>query len=88
MNTVFYFTAAWCGPCQKVKPIVAKINDEYEEDKKPFKVIDIDDNPELARKYRIQSVPTFVIIKNEQEIGRITGAKPKKDLMDMLTYEQ
>jgi len=76
MKTVFYFTADWCGPCKKVRPIVEDMNREgfY------FQVIDVDIEKELVRSFEITSVPTFILFENEKQIDRISGAQTKNSL--------
>ena len=63
------FSATWCGPCRQVRPIV----DRLERQGFPIRKVDIDKNPKLARKFRIESVPTFVLVINGKEVKRISG---------------
>jgi thioredoxin 1 len=60
MKHVFYFTADWCGPCKKVRPIV----EELTKDGYSFQIIDVDIEKELVKKFEISSVPTFILFKN------------------------
>lgn len=72
---IINFTATWCGPCKMMKPILDEIQDEY-----PDLVIhktDIDVETDKVKEYDIQSVPTYVILKDGVEIDRVIGAKPK-----------
>jgi thioredoxin 1 len=83
MKHVFYFTADWCGPCKKVRPIVEElIKDGYS-----FQVIDVDIEKELVKKFEISSVPTFILFKNEKSIKRISGAQTKNQLEDFINNE-
>ena len=83
MKHVFYFTADWCGPCKKVRPIVEKlIKYGYS-----FQVIDVDIEKELVKKFEISSVPTFILFKNEKSIKRISGAQTKAQLEDFINNE-
>jgi thioredoxin-like negative regulator of GroEL len=80
MKHVFYFTADWCGPCKKVRPIVEElIKDGYS-----FQVIDVDIEKELVQKFEISSVPTFILFKNEKSIKRISGAQTRTQLEDFI----
>ena len=80
MKTVFYFTADWCGPCKKVRPIVQElIKDGYS-----FQIIDVDSEKELVQKFEISSVPTFILFKNEKSVKRISGAKTKQELENFI----
>lgn len=69
------FWATWCGPCKMMNPILDEIEKEY-----PELVIhkyDIDTESEKVKEYNIQSVPTYVILKDGEEVDRVIGAKPK-----------
>lgn len=76
------FFATWCGPCKMVAPIVEEMAEELT-DAKVFK-IDVDEQMELARQYRVMSIPTFMVFKNGEMVKRDMGAKSKMELMDML----
>ena len=83
MKHIFYFTADWCGPCKKVRPIVEElIKDGYS-----FQIIDVDIEKELVKKFEISSVPTFVLFKNEKSVKRISGAQTKTQLEDFINNE-
>ena len=71
---LFYFTAKWCGPCQKIKPLLQKISDGADSSKLKVYMIDIDENDTLCEKCNIKSVPTFILFKDKQEIGQCKGA--------------
>jgi len=85
MKHVFYFTADWCYPCKKVKPIVEEIN---RDSIIKFQSIDVDSEIELAKKFEIRSIPTFILLKDGKEIKRITGAKTKEQLEEFIGYEK
>ena len=76
------FFASWCGPCRMVGPILDEIADERE-DIKVCKV-DIDEQPELASRYRIMSVPTIMVLKDGQVVEQSIGAKPKHQILAMV----
>ncbi len=78
------FTATWCGPCQKMKPIFHSLAKDFR-DEYNFISIDIDENPELANKYQVQAVPTFVFLDADGNEGnRITGMISEKEFRDEL----
>ena len=76
------FFASWCGPCRMVAPILDEIAQERE-DIKVCKV-DIDEQPELASRYRVMSVPTLMVLKNGQIMEQSIGAKPKHQILAMV----
>ena len=82
MKQVYYFTADWCGPCKKVRPIVEELSRDQSEVK--FQIIDVDSEGELARKFEVRSIPTFILIEDGQEVNRFTGAKTRKDLENFI----
>ena len=71
---LFYFTAKWCGPCQKIKPMLLKLKEGLQTEKVKFYMIDIDENDELCEKCGITSVPTFMLFKDKKEVGQTKGA--------------
>jgi thioredoxin 1 len=83
MKHVFYFTADWCGPCKKVRPIV----EELTKDGYSFQIIDVDIEKELVKKFEISSVPTFILFKNEKSIKRTSGTQTKTQLEDFINNE-
>lgn len=84
MNTVLYFTAEWCNPCKKTRPLVEELNKDQSETR--FYIIDVDIEMEMAADFGIKSVPTFVVMKDNTEVHRTTGAKTKKELEDLINY--
>ncbi len=78
MTQVYYFTADWCGPCKKVRPIVEELSRDQSEVK--FQIIDVDSETELPKRFEVKSIPTFIKIKDGKEVARVTGAQTKKDL--------
>ena len=76
------FLASWCGPWRMVAPIL----DEIAEEREDIKVckVDIDEQPELASRYRIMSVPTLMVLKNGQVMEQSIGAKPKHQILAMV----
>ena len=76
------FFASWCGPCRMVAPIL----DEIAEEREDIKVckVDIDEQPELASRYRIMSVPTLMVLRNGQVMEQSIGAKPKHQILAMV----
>ena len=81
MKTVKYFTATWCGPCQRFKPIMTEIANEGHS----VQFIDIDSQGALARQYTVRSVPTVIIEQNGSEVNRLIGATSKQVILENLS---
>lgn len=75
------FWASWCGPCKMLSPIVDEVSEET--DKVKVCKINIDDYPELAKKYRVMSIPTLIVMENGKEIKRSVGVIPKDDILNL-----
>ena len=76
------FFASWCGPCRMVGPIL----DEIAEEREDIKVckINIDEQPELAHRYRIMTIPTLMVLKDGNIVEQSVGAKPKHQILAMV----
>ena len=76
------FWASWCAPCRMVVPIVEEIASE----RRDIKVgkINVDEEPELANKFSIMSIPTLVVMKNGKIVQQVSGARPKNAILEML----
>jgi len=83
MKNIFYFTAEWCNPCKKVRPIVEDMKREGFN----FQMIDVDYEKELIKQFEIKSVPTFILFENSKELNRISGAKTKDELEKFIKNE-
>lgn len=81
MKHVLYFTADWCQPCKKVKPIVEELN---KDSLTKFQMIDVDAEKDLIKSYEVRSVPTFILIEDGLEINRVNGAQTKEQLLEFL----
>ncbi|MCM4081825.1 MULTISPECIES: thioredoxin [Paractinoplanes] len=77
------FWAEWCAPCKKVDPLLAEIAKEMG-DKVEIVQVNIDENPETTRAYRVMSVPTLTIFKGGEPVSSVTGAKPKSALVNFI----
>ncbi len=77
------FFATWCGPCKMMSPVVEEIAKEMEGKAKVYKV-DTDEEQELAVKYGIMSIPTFIVFKNGKIVSTAVGMRDKEELISLL----
>jgi|ERR671919_190930 thioredoxin 1 len=77
------FWADWCGPCHVIAPIVEALASEYEGQLNVMK-LDVDENPQTALAYKVQSIPTLLVFKDGKLVERIVGAVPKPVIVDTL----
>ncbi|MDP8243648.1 MAG: thioredoxin [Candidatus Hinthialibacter antarcticus] len=77
------FSATWCGPCQKMAPLIDELASEYDGKAKVVKV-DVDNSQDLATKYGVMSVPTIVLLKGGEIVNKWIGFTPKQTLADAL----
>lgn len=70
------FWAPWCGPCRTMGPIFEELAQELSD--VTFAKVNVDDAPELATRFNVLSIPTFVVLRGGSEIGRFSGAMPKE----------
>ena len=82
---ILYFTADWCNPCKRVRPILEELNMDHHN---KFQIIDVDSEIELAKKFEVRSIPTFILIDNGVEIKRSTGAQTREQLEELINYEK
>ena len=76
------FWAPWCGPCQMVLPIVEQIAAERSDIK--VGKINVDENPELAKQFRVMSIPTLVVMEKGEIVHRSVGARGKEEILQLL----
>ena len=77
------FWATWCGPCRMLAPVIAQIAEEQEDKIKVGKV-DVDEQPELAYRFGISSIPTLKVFKDGQVVKSSVGVIPKPMIEDLL----
>ncbi len=76
------FWAAWCGPCQVLMPVMEEIAQEERQIK--ICKINVDEEPELARRYEIQTIPTLVYIKEGEIVDRMSGVRSKGEIVEII----
>lgn len=78
------FWAAWCGPCRIVAPVMAELADELD-GKVRFAKLNVDEEQELAMRFHVSSIPTFILFKNGSAADQIRGAMPKGAFQQFLS---
>lgn len=77
------FWAPWCGPCKMVAPELDAVASEYENKAVVVKV-NVDEQQQLASQYNVMSIPTLLLFKDGEEVDRLVGYRPRKDLMNAI----
>lgn len=85
--TLVDFFATWCGPCKMMHPILEQLKEKMGDDIRILKV-DVDKNEALSMQYRIQSVPTLMLLKKGEMLWRQSGAMSLNDLMQKISQLQ
>lgn len=83
---VIDFSASWCGPCKMLAPVLEEVSEEYT-GKISFFNIDVDENVEIAMKYRVASIPALLVLKKGQKADMQIGFVPKEELEDFLNRQ-
>ena len=80
------FWASWCGPCSALAPTI----DEIAREQAGCKVgkVNVDEEPELARQYRIMSIPTLMVFRSGELVRRETGGRSKEEIIEMLDLDK
>ena len=74
------FWAEWCGPCKMIAPILEEIAGEQEN--LQIAKVNVDDSPDIARRFEVMSIPTLIVFKDGEPAKRLVGAKPKGALLE------
>jgi thioredoxin 1 len=77
------FWAQWCGPCRMAGPVIDELAEEYK-DKLAVAKVDVDSEPEVAEKFGVMSIPTVILFKDGQEVGRQIGFAGKAGYVQLL----
>jgi len=79
------FFAPWCGPCQIMSPVVDEIIKENKDQNVKIGKLNIDENQDIAAKYNVMSIPTFLLFKNGKVVDQKAGYGDKDELLKMIT---
>ncbi len=80
---VIDFSATWCGPCKMLAPVLEEVSEEYA-GKINFFNIDVDENPDLAREYKIMNIPALLVLKKGEKADMQIGFAPKENIVEFL----
>jgi len=78
------FWAPWCGPCQMMGPIIEELAEEMKDNEVRIGKLNVDENPEIAGKYEVMSIPAIFIFKDGEVIEQMTGVQNKANLKEKL----
>lgn len=81
------FWASWCGPCIQMGPVTEALAEEYKDKGVKIAKLNVDDHNEVATRYGIISIPTFILFKGGKEAGKMVGSVPKAKLAELLSKE-
>ena len=82
MKKVMMFSASWCAPCQRTKPVFVSLRQEVKDIQ--MEIIDVDEAPNLSQQYEIKAVPTFVLLNDDKEVARASGGMTAEKLKDFI----
>ena len=77
MKKILYFSAAWCGPCKMLGPIMESLSGQINYEK-----IDVDNNQDLSIQYGVRNIPTLILVENGEAVGRLTGLQTKDQILN------
>jgi thioredoxin 1 len=76
------FWASWCGPCQMLAPVIEELADEVKETK--ICKINVDEQPELAMRFQVMTIPTLIVFNDGKEVNKSVGLSPKEEILELL----
>jgi thioredoxin 1 len=79
MKEILYFSAAWCGPCKQLAPVMERLKSEG---KINYRKIDVDSDTTLSPKYGVRNIPTLILLENGTETNRLVGAQPEQSILN------
>ncbi len=78
------FYADWCGPCKMIGPIIDELAEKFSSDEVKFCKVNVEQQRELAIKFKVMSIPTILFYKDGEQVNRITGAVSKNELSSLI----
>ncbi len=77
------FWATWCGPCRMIAPAIEALGEKYA-GKANVCTVDVDEQPELARRFGVMSIPTIIVFQDGQQLGKLVGVRSQAELEALL----
>ena len=77
MKKILYFSAAWCGPCKMLGPIMESLSGQINYEK-----IDVDNNQDLSIQYGVRNIPTLILVENGEAVRKLTGLQQKEAILE------
>ena len=77
------FWATWCGPCRAISPVIDELANQYE-GKVTVGKINVDEQRNLAAKYKVMSIPTVMLFKNGEVVDKVVGLRSREDLEELI----
>lgn len=84
MPVLVDFTAAWCGPCKQLEPILQQLACDWSDKLQVYR-LDVDENPDLTMKFQVMGVPTVMLFKRGKPVERFSGYQPKERIVSKLS---
>ena len=84
MPVLVDFWAPWCGPCRMIAPVIEEVASEFD-DRAVVGKIDVDEEPGLAQRFGVMSIPTLIVLKDGKVVEQAVGARGKADVTAMIT---
>lgn len=81
MKNILYFTAEWCNPCQRTKPVAQELHNEGLIN---FTFIDADSELDMLKKFDIKAIPTYILVEDDKEVKRMNGAKTREQFLTFI----
>ena len=75
--------ATWCGPCKMLAPVIEQVEKDHPEVK--FLKVDVDENPDIARRYNVYSIPTLIVFKDGEKMSEQVGFAPKPTIEKLIS---
>ena len=83
-KSLWYFSAGWCGPCKQFGPVMESLAKRG----MPIKKIDVDYTPDVVTRFNVKTIPTVILVQNDQEVDRFTEARTESQVINFFNQEK